>query len=54
MLIKENRRFSPLSAVLLMLLLAAWACSYITLPMYLNICDETYQIMCRSEESRVG
>ena len=29
-----------------MLLLAAWACSYITLPMYLNICDETYQIMC--------
>ena len=46
MLIKENRRFSPLSAVLLMLLLAAWACSYITLPMYLNICDETYQIMC--------
>ncbi|MCM1316660.1 MAG: hypothetical protein NC241_00605 [Bacteroides sp.] len=44
--IKENRRFTPLSAVLLMLLLAAWACSYITLPMYQNISDEPYQIMC--------
>ena len=44
--IKENKRFSLLSAVLLMLLLAAWACSYVQLHMYQNMCDESYQIMC--------
>ncbi len=46
MLIKDNKRFTPLSAVLLMLLLAAWAGGYVSLPMYFDMCDESYQIMC--------
>ena len=44
--IKENKRLSPLTAFLFVLLLAAWAGGYVSLPMYFDMCDESYQIMC--------
>lgn len=46
MQIKENNKFTGLSAVLLLLLLASWAAGYAWLPMYFDMCDEPYQIMC--------
>lgn len=46
MQIKPNKKFTTLTALLMLLMLVAGAVGYITVPMHFNMHDEPYQIMC--------
>lgn len=46
MILAENKKFTPLSAFLAAITVLFAAASYVQLPLYFDMCDEPYQIMC--------